>query len=135
MKNIIHIDATNDCNCNLIANVVDGTNRVVLEITVDISKNAILEINGVNVEITSSIFSYEIDSSLLIGSGNLQFRITDDDHTGEYFSIVKVAKIEGSLFLQQNSNFEYVLIDKGTGTSNDLGLSVVDGKLCVTYIE
>lgn len=134
MKNIIHININNDCNCDLVGNIQDGTNRILLEITADISKNPILEINNTSVDITSSIFLYEIPSPLLIGSGNLTFRIVDSSHNGEYFRIAKLAKITGDVFLKQNSNFEYVLVDKQAG-SNDLGLSVVDGKLCVTWIE
>ena len=128
MKNIIFIDAINNCKCDLVSNVDDGTNRLVLEIKTDVSKNPKLEINSTDVPIASGNFIYEVPSSLYIGSGTLQFRIKDDDHIGDWFTVSKVAKIDGNLFLKQNSNFIYTLRDIVNAQGSATTVSVRVGK-------
>ena len=109
MKNTLCIDATNGGECSLLGNVNDSTNRFFLEITSDLAKNPRLVIAGETLSITSNPFLYEIPSSLYTGSGTFAFNIADDNHTGDTFSVVKVASVDGNLILKQTSNFEYSL--------------------------
>ena len=60
MRNVISIDALNNCSCDLMANVDDGSNVVVLEIKADTSKNPKLEIHRETVTIDSDLFTYTI---------------------------------------------------------------------------
>lgn len=109
MRNVLIINAKNNCICELMSNINDGSNSFVLDIKADLSKNPYIEINSTKVLVTSEDFEYEIVSDLYIGTGVLKFRIVDDTHTGDYFQVSKVANLNGNLFLKQNSNFIYDL--------------------------
>ena len=112
MRNVISINALNNCNCDLLANVDDGSNAVVLEIKADTSKNPKLEIHRETVTIDSDLFTYTIKQAWYVAQmGALTFRIVDDEHTGDEFSIEGVSSIKGNLLLKQNSNFSYTLVD------------------------
>lgn len=112
MRNVISIDALNNCSCDLMANVDDGSNVVVLEIKADTSKNPKLEIHRETVTIDSDLFTYTIKEAWYVAQmGALTFRIVDDEHTGDEFSIEGVNSIKGNLLLKQNSNFSYTLVD------------------------
>lgn len=133
MKNILVIDSINGCACDLVSNIDDGTNSVILEIKADISKNPHLEIGSQNITITSNRFSYEIPSSYYVGTDTLPFRVVDDEHTGKYFEVTKVSKVDGNLFLLQKSNFSYELAlvqipnETGVPIATDTSLGVVKG--------
>lgn len=109
MKNILHINVTNDCECELLSNINDGSNSVVLNIIANTSKNPHIEIGSASVPITSEDFNYTIDVDLYVGDGSITFRIVDDSHTGDYFYIKQVSTVIGNLYLAQKSNFEYEL--------------------------
>ena len=129
MLNVISIDSLDNCKCSLISNTNDGSNKVVLQINADVSKNPKLEINSESIPITSDDFEYEIDSKLYVGSDLLKFRITDDDHAGEYFQIQKIAALDGNLFLKQKSNFQYVLVAFNSDSGKDqISVKVGDTK-------
>lgn len=132
MKNIIFIDTSNNCNCDLVGNTNDGTNRVFLDIKSDILRNPVLNIDGTQVKLTGSPFVYEIPVNMLIGSGNLTFNLSDDSHTGNYFSIKKLSSIIGNLLLKQVDNFNYRLSDivpntTGVPIATEKRLGVVRG--------
>lgn len=129
MLNVISIDSLDNCKCILISNTNDGSNRVVLQINADVSKNPKLEINSESISITTNDFEYEIDSKLYVGSDLLKFRITDNDHTGEYFQIQKIVALNGNLFLKQKSNFQYVLVAFNSNPGKDqISVKVGDTK-------
>lgn len=109
MKNIMVIDANNDCSCDLVSTIDNGTNSLFLEIKADASKNPILEMPEKSIPITANDFMYQIENDLFIGDDELTFRIVDDMQTGTYFRISKVKSLEGNLFLKQISNFIYRL--------------------------
>lgn len=131
MRNVISINALNNSICDLLGNIDDGSNAVVLEIKTDISKNPKLEINSRTVSIDADQFTYNIEESWYIGTGTLQFRIVDDDHTGDYFSIAKIGAVNGNLFLKQNSNFSYTL-SIITQTGKSLTTDDIDSELSET---
>lgn len=108
MKNILTINA-DTYNYMLLSNMDNGENSVVLDITADVSKNPILEIDGTTVAITSTDFEYVIPESMYVGTGVLQFRFVNDDHTGDYFQIAKVAAVDGNLYLKRISDLSYSL--------------------------
>ena len=110
MKNTIIISAIDHCNCDLVSNVNDGTNRVFLEIHSDMNSNPILNIGDSAVTITGSPFVYEIPSNLLTGSGQIIFNIVDNSHTGDNFYINQTSELGGELYLQQIDNFNYSLV-------------------------
>lgn len=110
MKNTIVINANENCICDLLSTVDNDENRFLLEIRADTTKNPKLEINNEQIVITGSPFLYEVGSTYYLGSGELTFRVVDDVHTGDYFHITKVAKVDGNLFLNQISNFSYELL-------------------------
>lgn len=114
MKNILHIDAASGL-CDLMSNLNDGTNQVVLDIHADMALNPTLEIAGSSIDIDQTNFSYAIPSADYVGSGILQFRVVDDEKTGEYFQVSKVASDrDGNLILKQTSAYVYVLSLAGT---------------------
>lgn len=130
MKNTIIINAINDCNCDLVSNVNDGTNRIFLEIYCDLSLNPTLEVEDVgSVVINSNPFTHQISNNLFVGDGDFTFRIVDDMHTGDYFTVVKIAELKGNLYINQVSNFKYELkcttsSAAGGGTGQDgVGIS------------
>lgn len=133
MKNTIVIDATKNCICDLVSIVDNGENRVFIEIRADTSLNPVLEIAGEQIMIKGNPFTCEIGSIYYTGTGNLQFRIVDDNHAGEYFRIKKIAKVDGNLFLSQKNNFDYELIQvaaenkTGVPIATDISLGVVKG--------
>lgn len=134
MRNVISINALNNSICDLLGNIDDGSNAVVLEIKTDISKNPKLEINSRTVSIDADQFTYNIEESWYIGTGTLQFRIVDDDHTGDYFSIAKIGAVNGNLFLKQNSNFSYTL-SIITQTGKSLTTDDIDSELSETSMN
>lgn len=107
MRNILYIDVMNDCECSLVSRVNDGSNLLVLNIHVDVSKNPQLEINSKNIPLSVTDCVYVVPPALYVGTDSLQFRIIDNDHIGNYFSIIKVQSINGNLYIAQKSNFEY----------------------------
>lgn len=109
MKNILCVDATNNCACDLVSNIDEDTNSFYLEIASDVTKHPRIEIAGSTVNITSNNFVYQVPSSLCVGDGQFTFRIVDDVHTGSYFTVKKAASQDGNLFLKQLSNFSYEL--------------------------
>lgn len=109
MQNTLVINASDSCDCELLSNVDNGTNSVILEIISDVSKNPKLSINDNTVMVTENPFPYTIPTDYYTGSGNLTFNISDDDHTGDAFTISKVQSTDGNLMLKQVSNFEYTL--------------------------
>lgn len=113
MKNILHIDAASGL-CDLMSNLNDGTNQVVLDIHADTALHPTLEIAGSSIDIDQTDFSYAIPSADYVGSGILQFRVVDDEKTGEYFQVSKVASDDGNLILKQTSAYVYVLSLAGT---------------------
>ncbi len=126
MKNILHIDAASGL-CDLMSNLDDGTNQVVLDIHADTALHPTLEIAGSSIDINQTNFSYEIPSADYVGSGILQFRVVDDEKTGEYFQVSKVASDDGNLILKQTSAYVYVLSLAGTGGSAATTVSVKVG--------
>lgn len=133
MKNTIVINAIKNCICELLSTVNNGENRFFIEIRADIFQNPKLEISGEQIAITGSPFLYEVGSTYYLGTGELTFRIVDDVHTGDYFHIMKIAEIEGDLFLNQINNFNYELLyvparnETGVPIATDLSLGVVKG--------
>lgn len=133
MKNTIVIDATKNCICDLVSIVDNGENCVFIEIRADTSLNPVLEIAGEQIMIKGNPFTCEIGSIYYTGTGNLQFRIVDDNHMGNYFQITKIAKVDGNLFLSQKSNFNYELVQviaenkTGVPIATDISLGVVKG--------
>ena len=113
VKNILHIDAASGL-CDLMSNLNDGTNQVVLDIHADTALHPTLEIAGSSIDIDQTNFSYAIPSADYVGSGILQFRVVDDEKTGEYFQVSKVANDDGNLILKQTSAYVYVLSLAGT---------------------
>lgn len=114
VKNILHIDAASGL-CDLMSNLNDGTNQVVLDIHADTALHPTLEIAGSSIDIDQTNFSYAIPSADYVGSGILQFRVVDDEKTGEYFQVSKVASDrDGNLILKQTSAYVYVLSLAGT---------------------
>jgi hypothetical protein len=126
VKNILHIDAASGL-CDLMSNLNDGTNQVVLDIHADTALHPTLEIAGSSIDINQTNFSYEIPSADYVGSGILQFRVVDDEKTGEYFQVSKVASDDGNLILKQTSAYVYVLSLAGTGGSAATTVSVKVG--------
>ena len=133
MKNIIVINAIDNCNCELTSSINDSTNSIELEIKSDISINPVLEINGNLITIDASIFEYTIPTSLYVGTGNLQFRIIDDNHIGNYFKIAKIKNTDGNLVISHIDNLNYTLNliaprnDTGVPIATDISLGVVKG--------
>lgn len=133
MKNIIVINAIDNHNCELTSSINDSTNSIELEIKSDISINPVLEINGNLITIDTNIFEYTIPNSLYVGTGNLQFRIIDDNHTGDYFKIAKIKNTDGNLVISQVDNFNYTLNliaprnNTGVPIATDISLGVVKG--------
>lgn len=133
MKNIIVVNALDNCNCELTSSINDSTNSIELEIKSDILISPVLEINGNLITIDASVFEYTIPTSLYVGTGNLQFRIIDDNHIGNYFKIEKIKSTDGNLVIGQVDNFNYTLNlialrnDTGVPIATDISLGVVKG--------
>lgn len=123
MKNILHVNTASGLS-DLMSNVNDGTNKVVLDIQADTALNPTLEIADRSVDIDQPDFSYEIPSADYVGSGILQFRIVDDEKTGTYFQVAKVANVDGNLILKKTSDYIYVLSLAGSGGGSATTVSV-----------
>lgn len=110
MKNVIHIDATNDCQCDAISAINDGTNSLHLTVSSDLTKHPKLKIGSNVIIIEDNPQVIELSNTLFTGSGTFQFRIVDDEHTGSYFTVKQVNNLEGNLSIKQVDNFNYQLI-------------------------
>lgn len=107
MKNIIQINETNNCEVEMVYSQNDGTDKLILDIRSDPSKNPNLEIGG-GVYALSSVDEYDVPQSLFIGSGTLTFKITDT--TGTYtFYITKTSVANGTVKIRKIDNFNYEL--------------------------
>lgn len=123
MKNILHIDAASGL-CDLMSNLNDNTNQVVLDIHADTALHPTLEIAGSSIDIDQTNFSYAIPSADYVGSGILQFRVVDDEKTGEYFQVSKAASDDGNLILKQTSAYVYILSLARTGAATTVSVKV-----------
>lgn len=110
MKNVIHIDAINDCQCDAISAINDGTNSLHLTVLSDLTKHPKLEIGSNVITIEDNPQAIELSNTLFTGSGTFQFRIVNDEHTGSYFTVKQVNNLEGNLSIKQVDNFNYQLI-------------------------
>lgn len=121
MKNVIEIDMLNNCRCDLISNVNDGTDALFLNIKCDVSLNPKLNIQGVKIPITGNPFLYQVSDGLLVGTGNITFNLVDDKHVGETFTIQRATSGGGNLYLKRISDFIYKLQNiqtSGSGSGN-----------------
>ena len=112
MKNSIHIDATNNCLCELVSSVNDGTNRIILTIICDVSLNPRLIIGSTTVTLTDSNCEYEITVDSLPVGATYTFTISDDEHTSDQFAIHVPTELGDNWLLKQISNFEYQISKK-----------------------
>lgn len=112
MKNSIHIDTTNNCLCDLVSSVNDGTNRIILTIICDVSLNPRLIIGSTTIALTNSNCEYEITADSLPVGANYTFTISDDEHAGNQFTIHVPNELGDNWLLKQISNFEYQISKK-----------------------
>lgn len=112
MKNSIHIDMTNNCLCDLVSSVNDGTNRIILTIICDVSLNPRLTIGSTTITLTNSNSEYEITTDSLPVGTDYVFTLSDDEHTGNQFTIHVPNELGSNWLLKQISNFEYQISKK-----------------------
>lgn len=115
MKSIIFIDAKNSCTCTLVTNSDNGTNAVYLQIDSDTSLNPKLNIESVNgydaqiIAISESPYIYKIPVQYFTASTIFKFKITDDMHTCDMFSVAFPIVITGNTVLRKIDNFNYAI--------------------------
>lgn len=115
MKSIIFIDAKNSCTCTLVTNSDNGTNAVYLQIDSDTSLNPKLNIESVNgydaqiIAISESPYIYKIPVQYFTASTIFKFKITDDTHTCDMFSVAFPIVITGNTVLRKIDNFNYAI--------------------------
>lgn len=108
MKNIIEINLIENCSCELVSNIDDGTNSIQLIIKCDVSLNPKLTIDGTEMKLSANNVIYTIPESNLIGNGTIIFNLVDDNHAGNDFTITK-SESSGNLYLKCISDFSYEL--------------------------
>ena len=115
MKSIIFIDAKNSCTCTLVTNSDNGTNAVYLQIDSDTSLNPKLNIESVSgydaqiITISESPYIYKIPAQYFTASTVFKFKITDDMHTCDMFSVAFPIVITGNTVLRKIDNFNYAI--------------------------
>lgn len=121
MKNVIEIDLTKNCSCDLVSNIDDGTNSIQFVVNCDVSLNPKITIDGEETKLASNNVIYTIPESKLIGSGSIVFYLADDEHVGNDFVIAKSTS-SGNLYLKYISEFSYELkaIAKSSISSIDM---------------
>lgn len=110
MKNIILIDSTSECTCDLVSAENDGTNSIYLEIVSDVSMNPKLYTDEGTIDISESPFRHKIPDDNLVASAVMTFRIIDDHHTGDVFTIRLPSVVHGNMSVKQVDNFNYNVI-------------------------
>ena len=115
LKSIIFIDAKNSCTCTLVTNSDNGTNAVYLQIDSDTSLDPKLNIESVNgydaqiIAISESPYIYKIPEQYFTASTVFKFKITDDMHTCDMFSVAFPIVITGNTMLRKIDNFNYAI--------------------------
>lgn len=107
MKNTLFIDAVENPRCDLLSNVDDGTNRIILEIKADVSRNPVFTMDGKPTTITSDHFIYEVPNEKLTAGNSLAFRINNSGQEAETFIIAVPDKVSRNWLLKQISGFHY----------------------------
>lgn len=127
MLNTLYIDTTNSCECTLVSSVDDKTARLKLNITSDIALNPQLEIvGGRTVDLYKSEMTVFFTDAEIQGTGTLQFRIVDDNHTGDYFNIKQCNTLDSTLYIKQIDNFNYELVRKTASTTGGVTHAELD---------
>lgn len=111
MRNIIHVNLTDNCNCDLLSNIDTKTNELNLEVICDLSKNPKLKIGSTVTNITANPQQFDLSSDVFGKDGDFSFILYDDSHTGDTFTIHRNSK-SADYLLKKISNFEYSLTAK-----------------------
>lgn len=109
MKNVIEINLTKNCSCDLVSNIDDGTNSVQINLTCDVLRNPKLIIDGEELKITENKYTYEFPESKLWGNDLIMFSLSDDNHSGNDFIITQATSKEGNLILKQINDVSFKL--------------------------
>lgn len=113
MKNTLTINTGNNCSCECLDSIFDGTNSIILQILTN-NEGTIKFTSGGNTTTvavipTNGVFLYEIPSDLYI-LNDLTFFYMDNTHTSNQFTITKPTTAptgDENITLKQIDNFNY----------------------------
>lgn len=119
MKNTLTINTLNHCTCDCLDSVYDGSNSLLLYFIVD-RESKVTFSNGEVFTITPNINTIIVSPQWYLSS-DLKFVFSNDDHTGDTFTIKRPASTEGNMTLQMIDNFTYQVCfhKQGSGGSVD----------------
>lgn len=126
MKNtlLIGIEDTT-VNVRLISSLDDGTNRLFVVLSADLSKHPFISINsGANIYATAAEWSYEIEPTTWRGSTTFTITAGDDLNAGTTYTISQVpSNVTTNVGLEHSSGNAYRLtytVGSGVDTANDI---------------
>lgn len=126
MKNtlLIGIEDTT-VNVRLISSLDDGTNRLFVVLSADLSKHPFISINsGANIYATADEWSYEIEPTTWRGSSTFTITAGDDLNAGTTYTVSQVpSNVTTNVGLEHSSGNAYRLtytVGSGVDTANDI---------------
>lgn len=139
MKNTIRINASNGCECELVSNVDNGLNVIELEIYSDVALNPKLYTDVGTFDIAECPFIFTLSRYYMNPSTSFKFRIIDDSHSCEIFTINFPTILDGNLIVKKADNFNYnvsagrkVVNGIPVATTSQLGGVIVGNTLNIT---
>lgn len=107
MKNVITVNFRNNGSVDLVSRINSGDNQLILHIINGLG--ARININGDVSTATTDDYYQELPSESWVGSGDLTFQVFDND-VSYNFTIHKLSLLQGDVFINMISAYEYQLL-------------------------
>lgn len=108
MKNTLTINASENCLCECLDRVNDGSNSIYLVIVTGDVRLPKLTLDGEEIRLrTNTENVVEVPESKFVANATIEFYYSDNTHTGNTFTITFPDKLEGDLSIKKVDNFVY----------------------------
>lgn len=133
MRNVIGISTKGEnFISDSLTNTNDGSNSVVLMISCNTELHPILMVENNKIEIMEDNYLYELPESMLYGTGNICFTISDDKNASE-FTISRAEQQVGNLFLKKVSEYTYKLSTAKAKDKEEVDLEIITYSAEIPY--
>lgn len=108
MKNTLTINASENCLCECLDRVNDGSNSIYLAIVTGDVRLPKLTLDGEKIRLQANTENVvEVPESKFVANATIEFYYSDNTHTGNTFTITFPDKLEGDLSIKKVDNFVY----------------------------
>lgn len=108
MKNTLTINTSENCLCECLDRVNDGSNSICLVIVTGDVRLPKLTLDGEEIRLQANTENVvEVPESKFVANATIEFYYSDNTHTGNTFTITFPDKLEGDLSIKKVDNFVY----------------------------